>query len=582
MKKRMLSLLLGLLLLAALLPVAANAADGIAINQVNFPDENFRSFVKEYCDTDRDMLLSPQELEETVAIDVCDKSITSLQGIEFFTELESLKCIGNQLTEMDISNNRKLIQLFCGSNPLMSLNVNYNDKLEYLYCPYNKLTELDVTQNPDLKDIYCINNQLTSLNLKNNSALEYLTCDNNALTALDLSNNPVLTKVFCYNNQITDLDISKNNQLIELLCGKNQLSVLNTSSCSQLQKLECINNQLTSLDLSANRELTYLSCSDNQLTALDLSENTKLKYLYCSKNQLKSLDVSKQDGLKSLYCDENCLTKLLLNENAPLESFKFVGNQLTELNNVPASITGVSSSVQQVFVQIKWTAEGWILDLNGLVAAENLSKVELNPESSWTYDQSTGKAINKSSMLPSILTYYYSGYPNGMRVELFPVAEPVCVVMKENAEQAVVNGVLNPTTQYASGYAKMENTNGTMQMPLRYIAEVNHLAVYYDDNTNKTRVVNQVSGDFIMITQGSKSVTKHSSLGTVLFTAEAPLPFINQNGVTMGPLRFTCEVLDLNVVYQETSHGNYVVISPVAKTPEEALEKIEEAYQLGL
>ena len=66
-------------------------------------------------------------------------------------------------------------------------------------------------------------------------------------------------------------------------------------------------------------------------------------------------------------------------------------------------------------------------------------------------------------------------------VNLFAKEEPQqCIVMKQDAEQAYVNGIIAPTTQYATGYAKMENINGTMQLPLRYIAEVNGFTVDYD------------------------------------------------------------------------------------------------------
>lgn len=571
-----------MLLLAALLPAGAYAAESVAIDEVNFPDEIFRSYVKEYCDTDGDMLLSPQELEKTVEIDVSGKAISSLQGIELFTELEYLNCGDNQLTELDISGNRKLIQLFCVSNQLAFLNVTNNEKLEMLYCYYNRLTELDVTQNAALKELYCNNNQLTGLNLKNNSVLEYLTCNNNALSTLDLSNNPALTNVFCYDNQIADLDISKNEQLVELSCKENQLSVLDTNGNPQLQFLFCNSNQLTSMDISASKQLKNLFCGDNYLTTLDLNENTSLEYFDCGKNQLERLDVSMNAQLKAFNCEDNRLINLILNENAPLQTFTFGNNQLTELNGVPMSVSVLEGDFQYVPAQMQWSAEGWTVDFNKLVSIENLDKIELNPDSGWIYNQNTGKAVFKRDTVPDGMAYYYFGYPDGMEVRLSLTHEIVCVVMKENAEKAVVNGLLSPTTQYASGYARMVNNNGTMQIPLRYIAEINRCPVHYDESTGKTKVTRWADGRFIMITQGSKLVEKYYATGDIFFAGEAPLPFTVQNGVTMGPLRFTCEVLGLNVAYQETAHGNYVVISPVAKTPEEALEKIEEAYQLGL
>lgn len=168
-------------------------------------------------------------------------------------------------------------------------------------------------------------------------------------------------------------------------------------------------------------------------------------------------------------------------------------------------------------------------------------------------------------------------------VNLFAKEEPQqCIVMKQDAEQAYVNGIIAPTTQYATGYAKMENINGTMQLPLRYIAEVNGFTVDYDENTNEIKITNPTDETYLLITPNSTTVTKHSADGTLIGSSNAPSAFTIENGVTMGPLRFICEALGQFVSYQETYHGVYVVISQSALTDEEALAKIEEAYQLGL
>ncbi len=167
-------------------------------------------------------------------------------------------------------------------------------------------------------------------------------------------------------------------------------------------------------------------------------------------------------------------------------------------------------------------------------------------------------------------------------VELFEKEAQSCVVMKQDAEKAYVNGIIAPTTQYTSGYAKPKNINGTMQLPLRYIAEVNGFAVNYDENTGKTKVTNPEDGTYLLITPNSTIVTKHMADGTQIGSSDAPLAFSIENGITMGPLRFTCEALGLAVSYQETSHGIYIVISQRVLTDADALAKIEKAYQLGL
>lgn len=49
--------------------------------------------------------------------------LTSLKGIEFFTELTKLSCWGNHITELDLSHNTKLKELACYNNDLTRLDI---------------------------------------------------------------------------------------------------------------------------------------------------------------------------------------------------------------------------------------------------------------------------------------------------------------------------------------------------------------------------------------------------------------------------------------------------------------------------
>ena len=51
------------------------------------------------------------------------QKFTSLQGIDFFPNLQLLACAGNQLTELDVSKNTALDWLTCEQNNLTSLDV---------------------------------------------------------------------------------------------------------------------------------------------------------------------------------------------------------------------------------------------------------------------------------------------------------------------------------------------------------------------------------------------------------------------------------------------------------------------------
>ena len=283
MNRKLLTALLALCAALCLLPalaLAEGAAD-VAIDEANFPDANFRTYVASF-DKDNNKHLTSAELAEVKDMTLISKSIGDLTGIEHFTALTKLLCQKNQLTSLDLSKNTALEELDCGDNQLTSLDVSANTALKELYCGGNPLTALDVSANTALTDLNCINTQLASLDVSANTALTSLLCGDNQLTSLDVSANTALTSLLCAKNQLASLDVSKNTALTDLDCRWNQLTSLDVSKNTALTDLDCRWNQLTSLDLSANPKLSFSHCSTNNNTyrlTLDASRTLDLTTL---------------------------------------------------------------------------------------------------------------------------------------------------------------------------------------------------------------------------------------------------------------------------------------------------------------
>ena len=302
---RLLSAALAVCMMLSVLPVGAFAAEPgaeeqengvsaqadaavpeeyIAINEKNFPDENFRDYVAGEWDKDHDKYFSPSEITAAKWI-TCDnlwegQPIKSLKGIEYFTEIWELSCVYNDLTEIDLSHNKKL---------------------EYLNCHHNQLKELDVSGLPLLKTFYCGHNELPSIDVSKNEQLEDFDCQDNHLDTLNVSQNKKLVKLSCGDNNLTELDVSENKKLKELGCYRDNLS---------------------NLDLGNQTELEWLSCGGNPLSVLDVSANTKLKDLYVSNTNLTELNVSANKNLEDLYVSNTNLTSLDATNNTALEEFK--------------------------------------------------------------------------------------------------------------------------------------------------------------------------------------------------------------------------------------------------------------------
>ena len=134
-------------------------------------------------------------------LDLQNKNITSLAGIEYFTDLEFLDCTGNQLTTLDVTKLTSLMYLVCNDNQLTALDVTGLTSLKNLFCSDNQLTTLDVTGLTSLTDLECNGNQLVSLDVSTLKELQILWCHGNKMTALDITNNAYLGDLKCGNQQ---------------------------------------------------------------------------------------------------------------------------------------------------------------------------------------------------------------------------------------------------------------------------------------------------------------------------------------------------------------------------------------------
>jgi Leucine-rich repeat (LRR) protein len=237
-------------------------------------------------------------------IDVSDKNISSLVGIEAFTGISNLNCRNNQLTSLDASKNIFVENLDCSGNQLTSLILSNSTALKSLSCFNNQLTNLDVSKNTGLFNLGCSNNLLKSLDVSKNTTLGYLTCSDNLLTSLKMNNNNTALLVLnCDNNQLTSLDASGNKAMTSLNCINNQLITLDVSENIALTSIVCTNNQLTSLTMSKNTALTTLTCLNNQLASLDLSSCVNLQTLNSLNNQLVNVNI--KNGHNTLLTNIN-------------------------------------------------------------------------------------------------------------------------------------------------------------------------------------------------------------------------------------------------------------------------------------
>ncbi|MGJ8667208.1 MAG: hypothetical protein ACSHW7_12635 [Patiriisocius sp.] len=189
---------------------------------VIIPDGNFKSaLVNTICtdtngsgqpdddvDTNNDGEIQISEAKAVTHLFVGGQDITSLMGIEEFTNLEFLFCDNNGISTLSFLQNPNLNALSCSGNNLIDLDITQNPNLELLYSLTNPLVNLDISQNTNLTHLIIPNNEIISLDLSQNENLIFFDAENNQLINLDISQNPNLLRLNVKNNQLVNLNVN--------------------------------------------------------------------------------------------------------------------------------------------------------------------------------------------------------------------------------------------------------------------------------------------------------------------------------------------------------------------------------------
>jgi hypothetical protein len=170
-------------------------------------DNNFLQAVRNLTGKADNDSIYRSDVRNITELDISNKNIRSLKGIEYFTNLKEFFGYFNYFTILDFSNNKNLEVLDCSYNPLLTeLDLSENRKLRELYCEYSSLTSLKPLNSNDLITIVCYENELQEIDVSNNINLEELYCWKNNLTSIDVTNNVNLTYLDCSYNKMSSIN----------------------------------------------------------------------------------------------------------------------------------------------------------------------------------------------------------------------------------------------------------------------------------------------------------------------------------------------------------------------------------------
>lgn len=165
-------------------------------------DPLFQAYLLRTCDINGDGEIAEDEAIRVKALSPACLGIRSLYGLDLFPNLEDLNSNDNNLTELDLSANPKLIYLELNSNPIATPTVDFshNPDLVHISASNCGLKTLDVSQNRRLTELHIVENQLETLDVTMLASLRSLHVRVNRLKELDLSCNGEISEIICYEN----------------------------------------------------------------------------------------------------------------------------------------------------------------------------------------------------------------------------------------------------------------------------------------------------------------------------------------------------------------------------------------------
>jgi hypothetical protein len=207
---------------------------------LNIPDANFKNALvnlpcvdigNDYtldvdADTNNDGEISLTEAQAVTSLQLMQQSIQSLEGIQYFTNLQILNIFQNDLAALDVSMLTQLQELECSMNQIAALNLGILPNLGVFNCQYNQLAALDFVGAPNVWFLSCDHNLLTAIDVSTLSHLRSFQCDNNLFTELDVSDHFELESLWCFDNQLQFVDVRNgqaDNFVIFSLTGNPQL-----------------------------------------------------------------------------------------------------------------------------------------------------------------------------------------------------------------------------------------------------------------------------------------------------------------------------------------------------------------------
>lgn len=351
--------------------------------EIVIKDANFKAALLAIVgiDVNKNGKISPAEAQAVTGFSVAGKEIASLEGIEAFTNLESLDANDNKLTTVDLSKLTHLKKLNLTNN-LLSGELNLKE-LKYLANDKVKI----VAGNTSIEKIF-VADEAKATALNNFEHTTKYTFSGELERILDL--DPVIKAALLADNnrpdrngdgEITNKEAERFNKPISIIAtgikslkgieyfkkatsidihapeGQKNILVdgqVSLADFSEIESLTIANTKMTKLTLSNFPKLKHLILTGNELTEVVLSGMPELVILNLERNNLTNLN--------GITTPENTFPKLTTlnlrgnNLQGELDLSKITANLKDNANNIQILRAGNNSGVVRIKVKDQDTA----------------------------------------------------------------------------------------------------------------------------------------------------------------------------------------------------------------------------------
>ena len=332
--------------------------------EIVIKDANFKAALLAIVgiDANKNGKISPAEAQAITGFSVAGKEIASLEGIEAFTNLESLDANDNKLTTVDLSKLTHLKKLNLTNN-LLSGELNLKE-LKYLANDKVKI----VAGNASIEKIF-VADEAKATALNNFEHTTKYTFSGELERILDL--DPVIKAALLADNnrpdrngdgEITNKEAERFNKPISIIATgiqslkgieyfKKATSLVIQAPAGQTNNLTTGNGVVSLADFT---EIESLTIANTKMTKLTLSNFPKLKHLILTGNELTEVVLSGMPELVILNLERNNLTNLngiTTPENTfpKLTTLNLIGNNLQgelDLSKITANLRDNANTIQ--------------------------------------------------------------------------------------------------------------------------------------------------------------------------------------------------------------------------------------------